>query len=149
MVSPLADPNVQHLMRRDDAVEAVAMQVAMHHERERGWEPTDVSHDYDGSGFDIRSMGPVDAADVRQVRRIEVKGRSGDLQDIMLTPNEWLQAHRHGPSYWLYVVWDCATASPCLLTIQDPAQVLGGAVHELLEVKGYRVAAEALVGGQS
>ena len=47
-------------MKNDHEVEAFAMQYVMDYERQRGWEPEDVSKNQDGSGFDIRSVGPVD-----------------------------------------------------------------------------------------
>jgi len=144
LVHPMENTSAANLMRRDDAIEAIAMAVTMEHERMHGWHPTDVSKAYDGSGFDIRSIGPADENGVRPVKRIEVKGRAADNQDVMLTPNEWLQAHRHGETYWLYVVWACSSDKPRLLTIQDPAVALASATHELNEVKGYRISADAL-----
>lgn len=47
-------------MKNDHEVEAFAMQYVMDYERQRGWDPEDVSKNQDGSGFDIRSVGPVD-----------------------------------------------------------------------------------------
>ena len=91
-------------------------------EREHGWEPTDVSKLHDGSGFDIRSVGPEDANGQRAVRRIEVKGRAADNQPVELTPNEWVQAGRHRDTYWLYVVWNAKT-EPRLLTSARPCSL--------------------------
>ncbi len=130
-------------MQRDDEVEAAAMEEAMRFEREQGWEPTDVSRLHDGSGFDIRSVGPPDEHGQRAVRRIEVKGRAGENLPVELTPNEWVQAGRHRETFWLYVVWNAKT-SPRLLRIQDPVASLRGAVEELRVVNGYRVPAEAI-----
>jgi superfamily II DNA or RNA helicase len=132
-------------MQRDDEVEAAAMEEAMRFERERGWEPTDVSQLRDGSGFDIRSVGPADEHGQRDVRRIEVKGRSGENVPIELTPNEWVQAGRHREAFWLYVVWNAKTA-PNLLRVQDPVSSLQGHVEELRVVNGYRVSADAIAG---
>ncbi|MBN1287648.1 MAG: DUF3883 domain-containing protein [Anaerolineae bacterium] len=132
------------LMRRDDEVEAAAMAVAMQYERERGWEPTDVSKARDGSGFDIRSVGPPDAYGRRPVRRIEVKGRAQHGEPVMLSRNEWVQAGRHGDAYWLYVVWGCKTGEPRLQRIQNPARKLAGRVEEIVEVKGYLAPADAI-----
>ncbi|HZS92984.1 MAG TPA: helicase-related protein [Chloroflexota bacterium] len=144
LVRPVTDPSIAHLMRRDDEVEAIAMAIVLEYERSRGWAPEDVSRANDGSGFDIRSIGPVDHDGLPAIRRIEVKGRAFAHQDVMLTPNEWLQAHRHGPTYWLYVVYDCASNKPRLLTIQNPAEALAADTQQLIEVKGYRIAAEAI-----
>lgn len=133
-------------MRRDDECERAAMEVAMELERSQGWEPTDVSNLRDGSGFDIRSIGPENDRGERPVRRIEVKGRAGDEQPVELTPNEWVQAGRHGESYWLYVVWNAKT-EPRLLRVQDPVRALRGGVEELKVVNGYRVSAAAILAG--
>ncbi|MEW6751034.1 MAG: hypothetical protein AB1505_08650 [Candidatus Latescibacterota bacterium] len=43
-------------MRRDEEVEAIAMDVAMRFERSRGWTPADVSRD--GEHYDVRSESP-------------------------------------------------------------------------------------------
>lgn len=144
LVAPAQDRRIAHLMRRDEAVERIAMARAMAHEQERGWEVEDISQLRDGSGFDLRSLGPADAHGQRPVRRIEVKGRAAHNEPVVLTPNEWLQAGRHGDSYWLYVVWGCATDTPRLITIQNPARALGAQVQPLVEVKGWLVGAEAL-----
>jgi superfamily II DNA or RNA helicase len=130
-------------MHRDDEVERAAMEHVMAWEREQGWEPTDVSKLHDGSGFDIRSVGPEDASGKRPVRRIEVKGRAGENLPVELTPNEWIQAGRHRESFWLYVVWN-AKSEPRLLRVNDPVSTMKGSVEELKVVNGYRVAAEAI-----
>ena len=130
-------------MRRDDEVEEAAMDHAIAWEREQGWEPTDVSKLHDGSGFDIRSVGPEDSDGKRPVRRIEVKGRAGEDLPVELTPNEWVQAGRHRETFWLYVVWN-ATTEPRLVRINDPAVELRGEIEELKVVNGYRVPPEAI-----
>jgi Domain of unknown function (DUF3883) len=132
-----------HDMHRDDAVEAAATSDVMRFERERGWEPTDVSKLHDGSGFDVRSVSPADSDGKREVRRIEVKRRAGSHVPVELTPNEWLQAGRHRDSFWLYVVWS-AIEQPQLLRIQDPVAALRGLVEDLTVVNGYRVPAAAI-----
>ena len=48
-----------------------------------------------------------------------MKGRAA-IGDIELTENEWAQACNLRERYWLYVVFDCASAHPRLLRIQDP-----------------------------
>jgi hypothetical protein len=144
VVRPAEDDRVATLMRRDDEVERIAMQVAMEHERARGWEPEDISQRRDGSGFDIRSLGPANEYGRRPIRRIEVKGRAGQDEPVVLTPNEWLQARRHDDTYWLYVVWGCKTGTPELLTIQNPAHKLAHQAQPLTVVKGYLVPAESI-----
>ncbi len=125
---------------RDDAIEQVGMDYVMNYEREQGRQPEDISKNYDGSGFDIRSTDPRSG----ELRRIEVKSRAGEGEFVELTPNEWLQARRHGESYWLYVVWNCAS-EPYLITIQNPAQALANVIQEQVVIEGYRVPGEAIV----
>src|SRR6266702_968408 len=124
---------------RDDRIELIGMDYVMHYERDRGWQPEDISKNHDGSGFDIRSTDPLSG----DMRRIEVKARARQGEFVELTPNEWLQAHRHGESYWLYVVWNCAN-TPQLITIQNPAQVLANVIQEQVVIEGYRVPGEAI-----
>jgi hypothetical protein len=84
-------------MRNDPEVEAFAMEWLMEYERQRGWEPEDVSKNHDGSGFDIRSVGAVDSeTGIAPVRRIEVKGRAQANQEVSLTSNEWRKAQQLG-----------------------------------------------------
>ncbi|MCA9904227.1 MAG: DUF3883 domain-containing protein, partial [Anaerolineae bacterium] len=131
-------------MHSDPEVERRAMEIVMAHERERGWTPMDISQLHDGSGFDIRSVGPSDAYGKRPVRRIEVKGRSGYDQPVVMTTNEWLQATRHGETYWLYVVWGCGQGqTPRLLEpIQNPATRLAQTAQPI--IKHYLIPASAI-----
>jgi superfamily II DNA or RNA helicase len=132
-------------MKNDPEVEAFAMKWVMDHERQRGWEPEDVSKNHDGSGFDIRSVGPIHPqTEISPVRRIEVKGRAQGNQEVSLTSNEWRKAQQLGDSYWLYVVWGCKTSAPQLLKIQNPAKVLVGDAKEIRQVTRYLVPVEAL-----
>ncbi len=124
---------------RDDEIEHIGMDYVMNYERLRGWEPEDISKNYDGSGFDIRSTNPR----TNEIRRIEVKSRAREGDFVELTPNEWLQAHRHGESYWLYVVWNCAS-EPHLITIANPALTLVNVIQQQLVIEGYRVPGEAI-----
>jgi superfamily II DNA or RNA helicase len=134
------------LLRSDPVVEETAMRVAMDFERRRGWEPLDVSKLCDGRGYDIQSFGPADDSGIRPVRRIEVKGRSSPNGDVVLTPNEWRKARRLAADYWLYVVYNARPgAEPLLKSVQDPAHVLEQASTELVVVKGYRIAGEAVI----
>jgi superfamily II DNA or RNA helicase len=142
VVEPTDAPGAQG-MQRDPEVEAAAMTVAMSHEEAEGWQPTDVSRLGDGSGFDIRSVGPPDELGRRPVRRIEVKGRAEGDREVELTPNEWVQAGRHRKTYWLYVVWNART-NPELLRVNDPVGTIGDEVRALHEVRGYRVPATAI-----
>jgi SNF2 family DNA or RNA helicase len=124
---------------RDDEIERIGMEFVMDYEQKQGREPEDISKNHDGSGFDIRSTHPLTG----EIRRIEVKARAGEGEFVELTPNEWLQAHRHGESYWLYVVWNCAQ-EPYLITIQHPARVLAQVIQQQVVIEGYRVPGEAI-----
>ena len=99
-------------MRRDDEVEAIAMDVAMRYERSRGWSPTDVSND--GEHYDIRSEGPDGAK-----RFIEAKGRA-QSGGIVVTGPERDKLHQLGERAWLYVVTYCKGEHSRLRIIQDP-----------------------------
>lgn len=60
-----------------DKSEKAAMKIVMEREKTRGWESEDVSKLK--SGFDIRSLSPVDSkTGYREVRRIEVKVEERD-----------------------------------------------------------------------
>jgi len=99
-------------VRRDDEVEAIAMDVSMRYERSRGWTPTDVSRD--GEHYDIRSEGPGG-----EKRFIEVKGRARSGA-IVLTGPEVDKLRQLGERAWLYVVTFCKGERPRLRVIQDP-----------------------------
>ena len=79
-------------------------------------------------GFDLISRKPVDrgangkrrSINEGDRRFIEVKGRAHH-GPISLSANEYSTARRLGGSYWLYVVFNCAS-SPEVLAIQDPAR---------------------------
>ncbi len=134
------DEETHRLLRSDPVVERIAMEAAMAEERRRGWSPEDVSQLKDGRGYDILSFGPDSAEGARPIRRIEVKGRSGDGGDVALTTNEWLKAQRLRMDYWLYVVYDAREgATPRLVAIQDPAHAFASACEKLTVVKGWRV----------
>lgn len=143
VVSPLADPEVARLSRSDPVVESIGIEVAMTHERARGWRPHYVGDYRDGSGFDIRSVSAAEDDARREIRRIEVKGRGGADPTVVLTPNEWTQARRHRDSYWLYVVTDCHT-QPRLLKIQDPFGRLSRQAERLTVAKGFMLPGRVL-----
>ncbi len=126
----------------DPESEEAAMNVVMAFERQRGWEPTDVSQQK--IGFDIRSLGPPDSATgQREVRRIEVKGRVRGAP-IRLTTNEWLKARQLGPTYWLYVVWDPKAEGATPTIVRDPAHTLEHAAREIAATRYYEVSADAV-----
>ncbi|MBI4295298.1 MAG: DUF3883 domain-containing protein [Chloroflexi bacterium] len=139
LVLPSTDPLDKE--RHDQEIERIAMQVARVHEESLGAKVDDVSTPelaqlagFEKSpGFDLLSRRP---AEIR--RCIEVKGRRA-IGDIELTENEWAKAANLRQDYWLYVVYDCATAHPRLLRVQDPFAKL------LVRAKGGVVVDEASV----
>jgi superfamily II DNA or RNA helicase len=141
LVIPSSDPEEQQ--RHDAAVEALAMQVARAYEEARGVEVRDVSKAEgaraaeleDHPGFDLLSLHPEG-----ERRSIEVKGRAG-RGAVELTENEWVKACNLREGYWLYVVYDCASAHPMLLRVQDPFGKL--IVHEKSSVV---IGEQAIVG---
>ncbi|MFI5353199.1 MAG: helicase-related protein [Candidatus Binatales bacterium] len=122
--------------RHDEEVEKIAVLIASEYERDKGWNPRDVSTPplaraaglNDNPGFDILSTRPAFGATstkstVLEERAIEVKGRAA-VGDIELTENEWSRACNQRDGYWLYVVYDCGTPTPRLLRVRDPFRKL-------------------------
>lgn len=107
---------------RDDAIEAIAMQIAIAHEQAQNAKVKDVSKPYlaraaglnEYPGFDLHSK-----RSDGQERAIEVKGRAG-VGEIELTENEWARACNERGRYWLYVVFGCGTPTPQLYRVRDP-----------------------------
>ena len=130
--------------RYDERVEDIAVRIAIAWEREGGATVQDVSKPAlarnaslpNWPGFDLLATQPDG-----QLRRIEVKGRAG-RDGIHMEANEWKQACHLESDYWLYVVFDCATATPKLLRVQNP-------FHKLLasrqESAVFAIAASAVV----
>ena len=123
---------------RDDEVERIAMDDVMRYERERGWEPYDVSDE--DRGFDILSKHPPGG----DVRFIEVKGRAG-VGEVALTRNEYETAQRLAKDYWLYVVFDCAT-QPRLVRVPDPSR-LGW--QPIVKIEHYHVGPDEVFEAQA
>ncbi len=139
LVVPSSDPEEKR--RYDDEVEAIAMRVAMGFEEDLGADVRDVSKPQfsravgldDWCGFDLRSKRK-DGTTLA----IEVKGRAR-TGEIELSENEWAKACTLSDKYWLYVVYDCATANPRLVRVQNPfgkllAKVHGGVIINASEV---------------
>lgn len=87
----------------------------------------------DRPGFDLLAVHQ-DA----ERRCIEVKGRAA-IGDIEVTENEWARSANLRQEYWLYVVFDCASAHPRLVRVRDPFAAL------LVRAKGGVVIDEAAV----
>jgi superfamily II DNA or RNA helicase len=124
LVVPSTDPDDR--MRHDQEVEQVAVRVARAYEEGYQAVVRDVSTPAlaraagleDHPGFDLLSRRS-DAGELA----IEVKGRAG-IGDVELKENEYVKACNLGERYWLYVVFDCSSAHPRLLRIQDPFRKL-------------------------
>jgi len=111
-------------------------------EESQGWTCERVGHLK--LGFDIRSLGPADAASGwRPVRRIEVKGRARG-QPVRLTTNEWYFACNNPDTFWLYVVWDPLSSKPEIQRVKNPATVLDYAKREIVAARFYEIPAEAI-----
>jgi superfamily II DNA or RNA helicase len=107
----------------DEEVERIAMEIAMAHERALGAKVYDVHTpelalkaglNTPWPGFDVLSHR-LDGSK----RCIEVKG-SAKRSNIRISPNEWACAANRRSEYWLYAVFDCASANPQLIAVQDP-----------------------------
>ncbi|MCX6538610.1 MAG: helicase-related protein [Acidobacteria bacterium] len=125
LVVPSSVPEDQR--HYDAEVEAAAMEVARAWEEAAGAVVKDVSTppraralglgDY--PGFDLLAIYPGG-----EQRAIEVKGRATQ-GDVEVSENEWARACNLRSGYWLYAVFDCASARPRLVRVQDPfAQLL-------------------------
>jgi len=133
LVVPSADP--EDRKRHDREVEAVAMRVACAYEESLGAVVKDVSTPElavaagltECPGFDMLSQRP-DGGKLG----IEVKGRA-QVGDVELSENEWARACNLRNGYWLYVVYQCATAQPRIFRVRNPfgallARAKGGVV---------------------
>ncbi len=81
---------------------------------------------------------------MQEVRRIEVKGRSGSGVDVSLCRTEWIAAQRHGETFWLYVVYDATGEAPRGVRVQDPAAKLGSEVSKVTSVTAYYIPGRAI-----
>ena len=119
LVVPAQDP--EEVERFDAEVEEVAMSVAASWEERLGADVKDVSRPDlarraglpNWPGFDLLSLHSSER------RAIEVKGRATS-GSVTMSDNEWANACNLRGSYWLYVVFDCATPRPRLVRVQDP-----------------------------
>ena len=108
--------------RYDERIEDMAVRIASAWERQRGAQVQDVSKPAlaraaglsNWPGFDLLCTLP----DGSQ-RCVEVKGRA-ERGAVQMEANEWKQACNLGDSYWLYVIFDCATPSPQLVRVRNP-----------------------------
>jgi superfamily II DNA or RNA helicase len=132
-------PNIAPMVS-DPEIEKIAVNVAMEHERARGWVVESVENENRGYDLLSKKPHPTEPGVFVQARFIEVKGRAG-TGEVALTANEYRTAQRLGEDFWLYVVFDCAT-TPKLNTIQNPA-TLGW--EPVVKVEHYHVSAKAIL----
>jgi len=140
VLPPIESSNVAEFLESKEEKEKSekrAMEIVFQYEKNRGWEPEDVSKEK--IGFDIRSLSPADPqTGYREVRRIEVKGRKKG-ENIRLTVNEWFKAKQLKDTYWLYVVWNPTEPDYEIVTIQDPANKLEYATKEIKAISHYEI----------
>ena len=125
LVIPSQDP--EDAERYDADVETIAVEVATAYEKRFNAQVMDVSRPElsrragltDWPGFDLLSRRPPTAYSPSEELAIEVKGRRG-YGGIEMKDNEWANACNLRGKYWLYVVFDCATAHPRLVRVRDP-----------------------------
>lgn len=125
-------------------IERAAIQAAIDYENARGWQVESVEHET--RGFDLISREPGLIASARDSKRrfIEVKGRAY-RGPVSLSANEYSAAKRLGQSYWLYVVFNCASA-PEVHAIQNPARLQWKA---LSKIDQYQVGAGDILKAES
>lgn len=120
LVVPSTNPD--DLAQHDAQVEQVASDLARAYEEAAGAVVKDVHTPElaraagltDNPGFDLLSLRPNG-----ERRAIEVKGRA-NTGEVEITANEWAKACNMRDGYWLYAVYDCATATPRMARVQDP-----------------------------
>ena len=146
LVVPSQDPDEMEVY--DAEVESIAVSVATAYEERFNADVKDVSRPAlarragltDWPGFDLLSERPADAKIPAQKLAIEVKGRRG-YGGVEVSDNEWARACTLRDGYWLYVVFDCATAHPRLVRICDP---FGKLLTKSRESTTYTVSPRAL-----
>ena len=101
-------------------IERIAVNAVIAHEEAQGRIVESV--EADNRGFDLisRMPHPEDPRTAIDVRFIEVKGRS-HIGEVALTSNEYRTAQRLANDYWLYVVFHCATPTPNINILRNPA----------------------------
>jgi hypothetical protein len=127
-------PEVRRL-KPNVETEAIAMRVAMEHERAQGRQVYDVSEK--NLGYDVTSLDLASG----ELRLIEVKGIGAATGTILLTPNERRVAEDRPDCFWLYVVTDCDNAPRLQEPIRDPARLDW---NEVTKVAHYYLAVNAM-----
>jgi hypothetical protein len=123
--------------RSSTDIEQIAIEVSTRYEQEDRAADIVKSVESDNVGFDLLSLKGIER------RCIEVKGRAG-IGNVELTWSEFAKAIELGDDYWLYVVLDCASASPRLYRVKNPAVALAQAWTSNLDVR-YQVDPEPVI----
>jgi hypothetical protein len=138
-VAQLSDAEDPQADLRFAAIERIAVQATTAFEEARGCRVESVESDT--RGFDLISRRlPSEVSQGSETRFIEVKGRAA-VGEIALTANEYKTAQRLGEGYWLYVVFNCASA-PQVTTIQNPARFDW---EPLSKIDCYRIGADTIL----
>lgn len=132
-------PEIQKMVSNDD-IEKIAVDAVIAFEQERGFNVQSV--EADNRGFDLisRLPHPEDKESTKEVRFIEVKGRSL-VGEIALTANEYRTSQRLQNDYYLYVVYNCST-KPEIHVIQNPAKM---GWQPVVQIEHYHVKAEEIL----
>jgi hypothetical protein len=124
------------------AIERIAVQAATAFEEVRGCRVESVESDTRGFDLISRRVASEVSLGSTETRFIEVKGRAA-VGEIALTANEYKTAQRLGEDYWLYVVFNSASA-PEVTTIQNPARFDW---EPLSKIDCYRIGADTILKG--
>ena len=121
----------------DAEVEDIAVRVATAFEERFNAEVKDVSRPElarragltDWPGFDLLSLRPPTSDSPGPRAGDRGQGPQG-VRSIELSDNEWAKACNLRSRYWLYVVFDCASAHPDLVRVCDPFGKLLARPHD-------------------
>jgi superfamily II DNA or RNA helicase len=141
-VARLSDAEDPQADLRFAAIERIAVQSATAFEEARGCRVESVESDTRGFDLVSRRVPSEVSQGSAEIRFIEVKGRAS-VGEIALTANEYKTAQRLGEDYWLYVVFNCASA-PQVNTIQNPARFDW---EPLSKIDCYRIGADTILKG--
>jgi superfamily II DNA or RNA helicase len=126
-------------MVSDPEIERIAVQAVIAHEEAEGRVVESVEQD--NRGFDLisRKPHPEDPKTAIDVRFIEVKGRA-HVGEVALTANEYRTAQRLANDFWLYVVFNCATA-PSINILRNPSTLDW---QPIVKIEHYRLKVDSL-----
>ena len=130
----------KRLIEVDLSITRVGAEAATAYEETCDWVVESVEEQSFGFDFISRKPHPHDDKTFTEVRFIEVKGRAG-VGEVALSTNEYKTAGRLKQDYWLYAVFNCASA-PEVHIVQDPAR-LGW--KPLVKVEHYHVGASQIL----